>query len=142
MALAALLLNNFRKKKRDADANPVKRYVRPDEVYDKESRQQAILTAARRLEELTEGVTTPPAAKPVREVIAQVEQYADNETDTQGLSDLLARLAALEFELRQEILKQTPEQVTYLAILEQISVVLTFVRDDEEAILAILLCEA
>lgn len=142
MALAALLLNNFRKKKRDADANPVKRYVRPDEVYDKESRQQAILTAARRLEELTEGVTTPPAAKPVREVIAQVEQYADNETDTQGLSDLLARLAALEFELRQEMLKQTPEQVTYLAILEQISVVLTFVRDDEEAILAILLCEA
>ena len=142
MALAALLLNNFRKKKRDADANPVKRYVRPDEVYDKESRQQAILTAARRLEELTEGVATPPAAKPVREVLAQVEQYADNETDTQGLSDLLARLAAIEFELRQEILKQTPEQVTYLAILEQVSVVLTFVRDDEEAILAILLCEA
>lgn len=142
MALAALLLNNFRKKKRDADANPVKRYVRPDEVYDKESRQQAILTAARRLEELTEGVTTPPAAKPVREVIAQVEQYADNETDTQGISDLLARLAALEFELRQEILKQTPEQVQILAILEQVSVVLTFVRDDEEAILAILLCEA
>lgn len=144
MALAALLLNNFRKKKRerDADANPVRRYVRPDEVYDKESRTEAILTAARRLAELTEGVSTPEAAKPVRKVLAQVEQYADNETDTQGISDLLARLAAIEFELRQEILKQTPEQAQYLAILDQISVVLTFVRDDEEAILAILLCEA
>lgn len=142
MALAALLLNNFRKKKRDADAAPIRRYVRPDEVYDKESRQQAILTAARRLEELTEGDTTPEAAKPVREVLAQVEQYAEQDTDTQALSDLLARLSAIEFELRQEMLKQTPDQALCLSILTEISVVLTFVRDDEEAILAILLCEA
>lgn len=141
MALAALLLNNFRKKKRGADAAP-RRYVRPDEVYDKESRQQAILTAARRLEELTEGSTTPEAAKPVREVLAQVEQYAEQDTDTQALSELLARLSAIEFELRQEAFKQTPEQAQYLAILTEISVVLTFARDDEEAILAILLCEA
>ncbi len=141
MALAALLLNNFRKKKRDADAAP-KRYIRPDEVYDKESRTEAILTAARRLEELTEGVSTPEAAKPVREVLAQVEQYAEQDTDTQALSELLARLSAIEFELRQEMLRQTPEQAQCLAILTEISVVLTFVRDDEEAILAILLCEA
>lgn len=141
MALAALLLNNFRKKKRDADAAP-KRYIRPDEVYDKESRTEAILTAARRLEELTEGNTTPEAAKPVREVLAQVEQYAEQDTDTQALSELLARLSAIEFELRQEMLRQTPEQAQCLAILTEISVVLTFVRDDEEAILAILLCEA
>lgn len=142
MALAALLLNNYRKKKRDADAAPIRRYVRPDEVYDKESRTEAILTAARRLEELTEGDTTPEAAKPVREVLAQVEQYAEQDTDTQALSDLLARLSAIEFELRQEMLKQTPDQAQYLAILTEISVVLTFVRDDEEAILAILLSEA
>lgn len=142
MALAALLLNNFRKKKRDADAAPIRRYVRPDEVYDKESRTEAILTAARRLEELTEGDTTPKAAKPVREVLAQVEQYAEQDTDTQALSELLARLSAIEFELRQEMLKQIPDQAQYLAILTEISVVLTFVRDDEEAILAILLSEA
>lgn len=141
MALAALLLNNFRKKKRDADAAP-RRYIRPDEVYDKESRTEAILTAAKRLEELTEGDTTPEAAKPVREVLAQVEQYAEQDTDTQALSELLARLSAIEFELRQEMLKQTPDQALCLSILSEISVVLTFVRDDEEAILAILLCEA
>ena len=138
--IGALLLN-LRRNKRDADAAP-RRYVNTDEIPDKESRKNAILTAARRLDELTEGDTTPKAAKPVREVLAQVEQYADNESDTQDISALLARLAALEFELRQEAIKQNTEQAQYLAILSEVSVVLTYLRDDEEAILAILLCEA
>lgn len=127
--LAALLCNL---PTRDADAAPKRRYINADDVYDKQTREQAILTAARRLEELA----TEEVADTVAEVVPRIEQYAENKTDTQELSSLLARLAALEFELRQK------PDVTNLLILSEVSVVLTFLRDDEEAILAILLCEA
>ena len=127
--LAALLCNI---PSRDADAAPKRRYINADDVYDKQTRSEAILTAAKRLEELA----TDEVADTVAEVLPRIEQYADNETDTQELSSLLARLAALEFELRQK------PDVTNLLILSEVSVVLTFLRDDEEAILAILLCEA
>jgi hypothetical protein len=136
--LAAILLNlpDYQQPGKDADAAPAKRYINADDVYNKQTRSEAILTAARRLEELTEGVDTPAAVKPVAEVLPQIEQYAENRVDTQELSSLLARLAALEFELRQK------PDVTSLLVLQEVSVVLTFLRDDEEAILAILLCEA
>jgi hypothetical protein len=127
--LAALLCNI---PSRDADAAPKRRYINADDVYDKQTRSEAILTAAKRLEELA----TDEVADTVAEVLPRIEQYADNETDTQELSSLLARLAALEFELRQK------PDVTNLLILSEVSVVLTFLRDDEEAILAILLSEA
>jgi hypothetical protein len=133
--LAALLTNlpDYQQPGRDADAAPAKRrYINPDDVYNKQNREQAILTAARRLEELA----TEEVADTVAEVVPRIEQYAENKTDTQELSSLLARLAALEFELRQK------PDVTNLLILSEVSVVLTFLRDDEEAILAILLCEA
>jgi hypothetical protein len=133
--LAALLTNlpDYQQPGRDADAAPAKRrYINADDVYDKQTREQAILTAARRLEELA----TDEVADTVAEVVPRIEQYAENKTDTQELSSLLARLAALEFELRQK------PDVTSLLVLQEVSVVLTFLRDDEEAILAILLCEA
>ncbi len=127
--LAALLCNI---PSRDADAAPKRRYINADDVYDKQTRSEAILTAARRLEELA----TDEVADTVAEVVPRIEQYAENKTDTQELSSLLARLAALEFELRQK------PDVTSLLVLQEVSVVLTYLRDDEDAILAILLCEA
>jgi hypothetical protein len=132
--LAAILLNlpDYQQPGKDADAAPAKRYINADDVYNKQTRSEAILTAAKRLEELA----TDEVADTVAEVVPRIEQYADNKTDTQELSSLLARLAALEFELRQK------PDVTNLLILSEVSVVLTFLRDDEEAILAILLCEA
>jgi hypothetical protein len=133
--LAALLTNlpDYQQPGKDADAAPAKRrYINADDVYNKQTRSEAILTAARRLEELA----TEEVADTVAEVVPRIEQYAENEIDTQELSSLLARLAALEFELRQK------PDVTNLLILTEVSVVLTFLRDDEEAILAILLCEA
>lgn len=143
--LAAILLNlpDYQKQADGGGgrvASKPRRYINADDLP--QSRTEAILTASKRLEELTEGVSTPEAAKPVRDVLPQVSEYAENNTDVQALSSLLAALAAIEFELRQEAMRENTDRLRNLEILEQVSVILTYLRDDEEAILAILLCEA
>lgn len=128
--LAALLLNQ-----RVKDAGPAKerKYVE----YERKDRRQEMFDAAERLDKILNGA--PKVAKPVKKLIDKAKRYADNGLSVEDQSSFYAELAARAFEIRQEMERRIDNQVAYLVVLEQITVFLTYLQEDEDDILVLLL---
>lgn len=128
--LAALLLNQ---RVKDAGITKKREYV----DYERKDRRQEMFDAAERLDKLLNGA--PKVAKPVKKLIDKVKRYADNGLSVEDQSNFYAELAARAFEIRQEMERRIDNQVRYLVVLEQITVFLTYLREDEDDILVLLL---
>ena len=129
--LAAILVNLADyQEQRDGGARPKPEYS--GEVKTNRQRETELLAAVAKLK-------TTRIVKPA--VIQQAQRYAEDRTDTQELSNLLAVLSARQFELRQAMrFIEQPDPPMVLA-LESIAVILTYLNGDEEAILCLLLSE-
>lgn len=135
--LAALLVNlaDYQQPGRDADGGAAVR-ERPRRVLpDRPITRDDVIQAANELEELIEQEQSlKPIPKKVRTYVAAEVVQVDE------VSNLQAELAMREFELRQRLQEADQEQrYISLLILEQISVILRYVQDEEEAIIALLL---
>lgn len=128
--LAALLLNQ---RVKDAGITKKREYV----DYERKDRRQEMFDAAERLDKLLNGA--PKVAKPVKKLIDKAKRYADNGLSVEDQSSFYAELAARAFEIRQEMERRIDNQVQYLVVLEQITVFLTYLREDEDDILVLLL---
>lgn len=133
--LAALLLNlpDYLKQP-DADAGIVKKARRRVELPEGVPiTVDDVIAAADELEAVIEQEESlKPLPSKVRDYVSTSVLSVDD------ISNLQAELAMREFEYRQRLQEGKQQEVTLL-ILEQISVILRFVQDDEEAILALLL---
>lgn len=132
--IGALLLNleDYQQPARDADAGKVRYYE-----YERKDRRQEMFDAAKELEVLLDAA--PKVAKPVKNLLDKAKRYADNALSVEDQSTFHAELAARAFEIRQEMQKRVDDQIQYLIVLEQITVFLTYLREDEEDILVLLL---
>lgn len=133
--LAALLLNlpDYLKQP-DADAGIVKKARRRVELPEGVPiTVDDVIAAADELEAVIE------QEESLKKLPEKVRDYVStNVLSVDDISNLQAELAMREFEYRQRLQEGKQQEVTLL-ILEQISVILRFVQDDEEAILALLL---
>lgn len=138
--LAALLLNLVEGEPPqpvglDADAGVVSKPQRRLELPDRPVTRDDVIAAADRLEELIEQEQSLKAVpKKVREYVTTDVVSVDD------VSNLQSELAMREFEYRQR-LQEADQENRYMTILilEQISVILRYVQDDEEAIIMLLL---
>lgn len=128
--LAALLLNQ---RVKDAGITKKREYV----DFERKDRRQEMFDAAERLDKILNGA--PKVAKPVKKLIDKAKRYADNGLSVEDQSSFYAELAARAFEIRQEMERRIDNQVQYLVVLEQITVFLTYLREDEDDILVLLL---
>lgn len=135
--LAALLVNlaDYQQPARDADGGAAVR-ERPRRVLpDRPVTRDDVIQAANELEVLAE------QEKSLRAVPKKVRDYVAAEVvQVDEVSNLQAELSVLEFEYRQSMLREQQEdRLQTILILEQISVILRYVQDEEEAIIALLL---
>lgn len=131
--LAALLLNLPDQRRQDGDGGK----ARQDVAY-RSNRRQVALQAAEKLEEYIGGTkkleAVKKAAKRVKSYIEQPETSADQ------VFELSRQIQMREFELRQELAKRDAQSaIDYLFVLEQFSVFVQLLQDDEEEILVLLM---
>lgn len=133
--LAALLLNlpDYLKQP-DAGAGIVKKAKRRVELpQGVPITVDDVIAAADELEAMIE---QEDSLKPLPDKVR--DYVAANVVSVDDISSLQLELAMREFEYRQRLQEGKQQELTLL-ILEQISVILRFVQDDEEAILSLLL---
>lgn len=132
--LAAILLNlaDYQQPARDADAGKVRYYE-----YERKDRRKEMFDAAAELEVLLDAA--PKVAKPIKKLLDKAKRYADNALSVEDQSNFYAELAARAFEIRQEMERRVDDQIQYLIVLEQITVFLTYLREDEDDLLVLLL---
>lgn len=115
-------------------------------IYDEpESRGKRISEAVNQINALAASPKLLGMKKKVRKVASQVSAYQDAPTvGIRDVADTHAALQALDYELRQLTDKQQRDQErnsVLLVVLEQIEVMLSYLQDDEEAVLVLLLSE-
>lgn len=115
-------------------------------IYDEpESRGKRISEAVSQINALAASPKLLGLKKKVRKVASQVKAYQDAPTvGIRDVADTHAALQALEYELRQTAEKQQQDQErnrVILMVLDQITVMLHFLQEDEEAVLVLLLSE-
>lgn len=101
------------------------------------NRREAMDNAAQRIDALLSGAQLKTD---VRQVADAVKAYSGAKTvGVSEVGDTLTRLSVAEYELRQELLQGNRDTREVLLILEEITVLLAHVQDDEEAVLVLLL---
>lgn len=126
--LAAILLN-LSDYQNTGDASPPKKYISPNQI----KRQKNIHEEVAKLSKLLDNVTT---LEPLKQIEPKIKAYSENKLPIHGLSELIRELSMREFELKRDIQHHDPHSVL---ILEHITIILTIMRDDEDAIIALLL---
>lgn len=132
--LAAILLNlaDYQKPARDADAGRY-RFTEKDLPRKKELKK-AISAFANLLDKAQE-----PALNPLKKVKQRVQEYTTTDLPVDEFSDLIRELSMREFELRRSINRSSQQDPISILILEQLTIVLTFMQQDEEEILVLLM---
>lgn len=132
--LAAILLNlaDYQQPQRDADAG--KRYVDEKDIARKQNIKKAVSAFANLLDKADNATT-----KPLRKLKQRVINYSRDTLPVDDFSELIRELSMREFELRRSLLQVDQQEPITVLILEQLTIILTFMQDDEEAIIALLL---
>ena len=132
--LAAILCNlaDYQQPQRDADAG--KRYVDEKDITRKQNIKKAVSAFANLLDKADNTAT-----KPLRKLKQRVINYSRDTLPVDDFSELIRELSMREFELRRSLLQVDQQEPITVLILEQLTIILTFMQDDEEAIIALLL---
>lgn len=79
------------------------------------------------------------AEEPLKAIKPRLEELATKDLPVDEFADLLRELSMREFELRRSLFESKQQDTYSVLILEQLTIILTIMREDEEAILLLLL---